>query len=114
MLVPIILVASVLSIGSALPEWQNHNCTTKGVIGDDCEKCDAQNHYFGDPINDFCFYDLAIDYQFTFNMSKPEDKNYNAINMKIAPTKSEVANKLLTKLKKSLQHLPMQLYGCTY
>jgi len=25
-------------------------------------------------IQESCFYDLAIDYQFTFNLSKPEDK----------------------------------------
>lgn len=24
-------------------------CTTKGIIGDHCEKCDTQNHYHGDP-----------------------------------------------------------------
>ena len=42
----------------------------QGVTGDHCEKCDTANHYFGDPITGSCFYDLAIDYQFTFNLSK--------------------------------------------
>jgi len=65
-------------------------CTTKGITGDHCEKCDTQNHYFGDPINSSCFYDLAIDYQFTFNLSKPEDKHYTAINFKNVPTKPDV------------------------
>jgi len=65
-------------------------CTTKGITGNHCEKCDTQNHYFGDPIKESCFYDLAIDYQFTFNLSKPEDKHYTAINFKNVPTKPEV------------------------
>lgn len=26
-------------------------CTTKGIIGDNCEKCDTNNHYLGDPSN---------------------------------------------------------------
>ena len=61
-----------------------------GITGDHCEKCDTQNHYFGDPIKESCFYDLAIDYQFTFNLSKPEDKHYTAINFKNVPTKPDV------------------------
>ena len=65
-------------------------CTTKGVTGDHCEKCDTQNHYFGNPMNESCYYDLAIDYQFTFNLSKPEDKHYTAINFKNVPTKADV------------------------
>ena len=62
----------------------------QGVTGDHCEKCDVQNHYFGNPINESCYYDLAIDYQFTFNLSKPEDKHYTAINFKNIPTKADV------------------------
>jgi len=65
-------------------------CNTKGVTGDHCEKCDTQNHYFGDPITGSCFYDLAIDYQFTFNLSKTEDRHYTAINFKNVPTKPDV------------------------
>lgn len=45
-------------------------CHTKGLVGDHCEKCDTQNHYHGDPIKGSCYYDLTIDYQFTFNLSK--------------------------------------------
>ena len=41
-------------------------------------------------MNESCYYDLAIDYQFTFNLSKPEDKHYTAINFKNIPTKAEV------------------------
>ena len=31
------------------------NCKTKGIIGDKCDKCDRQNHYYGDPVKDSCF-----------------------------------------------------------
>ena len=34
--------------------------------------------------------DLAIDYQFTFNLSKAEDKHLRGINFKNTPTKHEV------------------------
>lgn len=66
------------------------HCTTKGIVGDSCEKCDRQNHYYGDPAKDSCFYDLAIDYQFTFNLSKLDDKHFTAINFKNEPTKIDV------------------------
>ncbi len=31
------------------------HCTTKGIVGDHCEKCDKVNHYYGDPVKDSCF-----------------------------------------------------------
>ncbi|XP_020278926.1 attractin-like protein 1 isoform X2 [Pseudomyrmex gracilis] len=66
-------------------------CTTKGIIGDHCERCDVSGLYHGDPTNKgSCFYDLAIDYQFTFNLSKKEDRHYRAINFKNSPPKPEV------------------------
>lgn len=34
--------------------------------------------------------DLAIDYQFTFNLSKKEDRHYRAINFKNSPPKPDV------------------------
>jgi attractin len=40
------------------------------------------NTYFPD--------DLAIDYQFTFNLSKSDDKHFTAINFKNEPTKVDV------------------------
>jgi len=87
------------------------HCTTKGIIGDHCEKCDRVNHYYGDPVKDSCFCkcladvvsqtchaiaihsfsdELAIDYQFTFNLSKVDDRHFTAINFKNTPTKTEV------------------------
>lgn len=38
------------------------HCTTKGIIGEKCQKCDTVNHYFGDPVNGSCYckFDLAI------------------------------------------------------
>ncbi|XP_069690268.1 attractin-like protein 1 isoform X2 [Periplaneta americana] len=66
-------------------------CTTKGITGDHCERCDTQNHYHGDPTNKgSCFYDLTIDYQFTFNLSKKEDRHYTQINFKNSPPKPDV------------------------
>jgi len=65
-------------------------CTTKGITGDHCDRCDTQNHYFGDPIKGGCFYHLTTDYQFTFNLSKPEDKHFTAINFKNSLTKADV------------------------
>ena len=66
------------------------HCTTKGIVGDHCEKCDKVNHYDGDPVKDSCFYELAIDYQFTFNLSKADDRHFTAINFKNTPTKMDV------------------------
>lgn len=34
--------------------------------------------------------DLAVDYQFTFNLSKKEDKHLSAINFRNAPVKPDV------------------------
>ena len=31
------------------------HCTTKGIIGEKCQKCDTVNHYFGDPVNGSCY-----------------------------------------------------------
>ncbi|XP_066586444.1 attractin-like protein 1 isoform X2 [Prorops nasuta] len=65
-------------------------CTTKGIIGDHCERCDESSLYSGDPTKGSCFYDLVIDYQFTFNLSKKEDRHYRAINFKNSPSKAEI------------------------
>ncbi|KAJ8939067.1 hypothetical protein NQ318_008670, partial [Aromia moschata] len=65
-------------------------CTTKGIIGDQCEKCDTTNHYHSDPNNKSCYYDLTIDYQFTFNLSKKEDRHYTQINFRNSPIKSDI------------------------
>ncbi|KAK8733971.1 hypothetical protein OTU49_006273 [Cherax quadricarinatus] len=66
------------------------NCHTKGVTGDHCERCDTQNNYVGEPLQGSCFYDLQIDYQFTFNLSKHEDRHIRQINFFNVPTKSDV------------------------
>ncbi|ODN01460.1 putative protein tag-53 [Orchesella cincta] len=65
-------------------------CTTKGVTGEDCGRCDTQSNYAGDPINGSCFYDLQIDYQFTFNLSKEGDRHYTRINFRNSPTKPDI------------------------
>lgn len=73
------------------PETGKCFCTTKGLAGDRCEKCDATNHYHGDPSNKgSCYYDLAIDYQFTFNLSKKEDRHFTQINFRNSPIKPDI------------------------
>lgn len=68
------------------------HCTTKGIIGDTCDRCDEQNHYFGNPTEKggSCFYNLTIDFQYTFNMSKSDDKYLNRINFMNVPMKPDV------------------------
>ncbi|XP_046973176.1 attractin [Vanessa cardui] len=65
-------------------------CSTKGLAGDRCDKCDNTNHYHADLFNKGCYYDLAVDYQFTFNLSKKEDRHLSAINFRNAPVKPDV------------------------
>ncbi|XP_060527876.1 attractin-like protein 1 isoform X2 [Cylas formicarius] len=66
-------------------------CRTKGLTGDQCEKCDINNHYHPDHYNNgTCYYDLTIDYQFTFNLSKKEDKHYTQINFRNSPIKADI------------------------
>lgn len=67
-------------------------CSTKGVTGHNCNKCDDQNHYIGDPLspsNGTCYYNLTTDYQYTFNMSKPEDHYYSDINFINVPSRKD-------------------------
>ncbi|KAL1137929.1 hypothetical protein AAG570_009624, partial [Ranatra chinensis] len=74
-----------------VPETGKCYCTTKGIVGDHCERCDTQNHYQGNPTNkSSCFYDLTIDYQFTFNLSKKDDRHYTQINFKNSPPKADI------------------------
>nr|XP_006825957.1 PREDICTED: attractin-like [Saccoglossus kowalevskii] len=61
----------------------NCHCTTKGITGKECDRCDSDNKYYGDPTNNgTCYYELLLNYQFTFNLSKPDDKHITAINFK--------------------------------
>ena len=47
---PSLLTFAFMSKLIDIPRSGNCYCNTKGVTGDHCEKCDTQNHYFGDPI----------------------------------------------------------------
>ena len=31
------------------------HCTTKGIIGEKCDRCDIVNHYYGDPVKNSCY-----------------------------------------------------------
>ncbi|RVE44948.1 hypothetical protein evm_010373 [Chilo suppressalis] len=76
---------------SCAPDTGRCYCTTKGLAGDRCDKCDNTNHYHADIYNKgACYYDLAVDYQFTFNLSKKEDRHLTAINFRNAPVKPDV------------------------
>uniref|UniRef100_A0A3B4FYQ4 Attractin-like protein 1 n=1 Tax=Pundamilia nyererei TaxID=303518 RepID=A0A3B4FYQ4_9CICH len=67
-------------------------CTTKGVKGDQCQLCDSENRYLGNPLRGTCYYNLLIDYQFTFSLLQEDDRYYTAINFMATP---EQANKNL-------------------
>ncbi|GFS18343.1 LOW QUALITY PROTEIN: attractin-like [Elysia marginata] len=65
-------------------------CRTRGVIGMNCSSCDDKNKYTGNPKNGgTCYYRLTTDFQYTFNLSKPEDQNYTTINFLNTPTSSD-------------------------
>ncbi|GAB1604315.1 attractin-like protein 1 isoform X2 [Argonauta hians] len=63
------------------------HCGTRGVVGKKCEWCDTTEKYIGNP-NDggTCYYQLLTDYQFTFNLSKPNDEYYTQINFMNRPS----------------------------
>ncbi|KAM6951255.1 attractin-like protein 1 [Aplochiton taeniatus] len=67
-------------------------CTTKGIKGEQCQLCDSENRYLGNPLRGTCYYNLLIDYQFTFSLIQEDDQHYTAINFMASP---EQANKNL-------------------
>ncbi|KAM9772814.1 attractin-like protein 1 [Syngnathus typhle] len=67
-------------------------CTTKGIKGDQCQLCDSENRYLGNPLRGTCYYNLLIDYHFTFSLIQEDDNHYTAINFMASP---EQANKNL-------------------
>uniref|UniRef100_A0A0N4ZAS5 Attractin n=1 Tax=Parastrongyloides trichosuri TaxID=131310 RepID=A0A0N4ZAS5_PARTI len=65
-------------------------CTTKGVTGDRCDRCEPK--YYGDPKNNKpCYYDLAVDFIFTFKLDSEEskDKYVTQINFFSVPYKKD-------------------------
>uniref|UniRef100_A0A668ANY9 Attractin like 1 n=1 Tax=Myripristis murdjan TaxID=586833 RepID=A0A668ANY9_9TELE len=60
-------------------------CTTKGIKGDQCQLCDSENRYLGNPLRGTCYYNLLIDYQFTFSLIQEDDHHYTAINFMASP-----------------------------
>ncbi|XP_030628181.1 attractin-like protein 1 [Chanos chanos] len=60
-------------------------CTTKGIKGDQCQLCDSENRYLGNPLRGTCYYNLLIDYQFTFSLLQEDDRHYTAINFMATP-----------------------------
>ncbi|CAH1784738.1 unnamed protein product, partial [Owenia fusiformis] len=65
-------------------------CFTRGVIGDQCDRCDESNRYYGNPRGGgTCYYQLNTNYMFTFNLSKKEDKHVEVINFLNTPRLSD-------------------------
>uniref|UniRef100_A0A6Q2ZPM6 Attractin-like 1a n=1 Tax=Esox lucius TaxID=8010 RepID=A0A6Q2ZPM6_ESOLU len=62
-------------------------CQTKGIKGDQCH-CDSENRYLGNPLRGTCYYNLLIDYQFTFSLLQEDDHHYTAINFMATPEQS--------------------------
>ncbi|KAM3831714.1 LOW QUALITY PROTEIN: attractin [Vipera latastei] len=60
-------------------------CTTKGIKGEECQLCEVENRYQGNPLKGTCYYTLLIDYQFTFSLSQEDDRYYTAINFVATP-----------------------------
>ncbi|XP_039224309.1 attractin isoform X2 [Crotalus tigris] len=60
-------------------------CTTKGIKGEECQLCEVENRYQGNPLKGTCYYTLLIDYQFTFSLSQEDDRYYMAINFVATP-----------------------------
>uniref|UniRef100_A0A8C2X7D6 Attractin-like 1a n=1 Tax=Cyclopterus lumpus TaxID=8103 RepID=A0A8C2X7D6_CYCLU len=60
-------------------------CTTKGIKGDQCQLCDSENRYLGNPLRGTCYYNLLIDYQFTFSLLQEDDRHYTSINFMATP-----------------------------
>ncbi|OUC50000.1 plexin repeat-containing domain protein [Trichinella nativa] len=64
-------------------------CTTKGVSGYNCDKCEQK--YIGDPRNQTCFYELTVDFVFTFNLNGEDDSHITRINFVTRPPKISFA-----------------------
>ncbi|CDW57793.1 Laminin EGF and Kelch 6 and Kelch 3 domain contai ning protein [Trichuris trichiura] len=60
-------------------------CNTKGVSGYNCDKCEQK--YIGDPRNQTCFYELTVDFVFTFNLNGEDDAHITRINFVTRPPK---------------------------
>ncbi|CAG2113222.1 unnamed protein product [Medioppia subpectinata] len=79
------------------------HCTTKGITGHHCEKCDEQNNYIGNPEEEggSCFYNLTMGYQYTFNMSKPDDRFYTRINFMNVPMTPDIDVEFMIQCQES-------------
>ncbi|XP_071506476.1 attractin-like protein 1 [Diadema antillarum] len=61
-------------------------CNAKGVKGHTCDRCDSSSKYYGNPKDGgYCYYQLLMNWQYTFNLSENEDKNYTNIAMMTSP-----------------------------
>lgn len=66
-------------------------CDTKGVIGKRCDQCDTYNKYIGDPsVGEACFYKMILNYNFTFDLTRPEERQYRQINFLSQPERKDL------------------------
>ncbi|XP_076364577.1 attractin-like protein 1 isoform X2 [Tachypleus tridentatus] len=64
-------------------------CTTKGITGDSCDMC-AEN-YVGHPEDGgTCYYNLNSNFQYKFELSKPDNRYHHQINFRHEPMKIDV------------------------
>ncbi|XP_071792859.1 attractin-like isoform X3 [Asterias amurensis] len=66
-------------------------CDTKGIIGMYCDRCDVSQRYYGNPLNGgTCYYDLSMNFKYTFNLSSNDELFLTMINLMTSP---EVSNR---------------------
>lgn len=73
-------------------------CTTKGITGDNCNKCDAE--YKGNAENGTCYYKVIPDFQYSFRMKPDVDKEVTKLNCQITPEKEEPDIEITVKTQK--------------
>lgn len=60
-------------------------CTTKGMLGDDCDTCDTANNFYGDSIKESCFYDLNNKGPKVYMSFLEKDRYFSRINFRYSP-----------------------------
>ncbi|XP_071828019.1 attractin-like protein 1 isoform X5 [Apostichopus japonicus] len=61
-------------------------CDTKGVLGDQCDRCDELRGYKGNPTINTCFYELLMNFKYTFQLDDTSGENLTKINLYVQPS----------------------------
>lgn len=59
-------------------------CTSKGVMGPNCDQCDEKKQFKGDAVNGKCYYDV-FNSNFFMKLNSPSNKHVKHLNLKFAP-----------------------------